>query len=109
MHLAPKCTGLTQDIIICKRYFLNNYLLKCQSCVDRKEKDALLEHISSFRENIEVKGLKQEVGETRAEIRDKNVSLIIQIPEMKKKTNEKLATRAHPSEPKPTNNQRLQT
>ena len=74
----------------------------------RSKKDALLEHISSFSENTEAKGPKQETEEMRAEINDNNLSIITQIKE-KKKIDEKLSTRVPSSEQKPTNKQMHQT
>ena len=41
----------------------------------------------------------------RAEIKNNNLSIITQIKEIKKKMDEKLATPAPPSEPKPANKQ----
>ena len=67
MHLTTKCTGLTQDVIISISGILNNIFLICQNCVDLKKKDALLDHISSFRENEEVKELRNDLEETRVE------------------------------------------
>ena len=84
MHLAPKYTGLIHDIILSISGILKKNFLVCHSCVDRKKKDALLEHISSFRENTEVKRLKNEIGKIRTEIKDNIFSLITQIKEMKK-------------------------
>ena len=60
MHLTTKCTGLTQDVIISISGILNNIFLICQNCVDLKKKDALLDHISSLRENEEVKELRND-------------------------------------------------
>ena len=42
----------------------------------RSKKNALFEHIANFRENTEVKGLKQEVEEMRIEIKNNKLSII---------------------------------
>ena len=55
MHLTPKCTGLSNEIIMCISGILNNTLLICQSCVDLKQKDALLDQITNIRKNNETK------------------------------------------------------
>ena len=56
---------------------LSEKFLIFQSCVDEKKEDALLENISSFRENTEVKELKQEIEGVRANSNDNNSSIII--------------------------------
>ena len=76
-YLTPKCNGLTQDIILSIGGILNNIFLIFQSCLDEKKEDALLENISSFRENTEVKELKQEIEGVRANSNDNNSSIII--------------------------------
>ena len=102
MHLTTKCTGLTQDVIISISGILNNISLICQNCVDLKKKDALLDHISSFRENEEVKELRNDLEETRAEIKVNNLSINAQLQELKSMIEAKtIAAPPPPCEPKP--------
>ena len=102
MHLTPKCTGLSNEIIMCISGILNNILLICQSCVDLKQKDALLDQITNIRKNNETEKLLQEVEELRAEIKVNNRAVNTQLNSIQQELGEKPKTSPHPpTEPKP--------
>ena len=104
MHLTPKCTGLSNEIIMCVSGILNNILLICQSCVDLKQKDALLDQITNIRKNNETEKLLQEVEELRAEIKVNNLAVNTQLNSIQQELGEKPKTSPPPNRTKAKTN-----
>ena len=103
MHLTPKCTGLSNEIIMCISGILNNILLICQSCVDLKQKEALLDQTTNTRKNNETEKLLQEVEELRAEIKVNNLAVNTQLNSIQQELGE--SQKHHPLQQNQSQNQ----
>ena len=72
----------------------------CQSCVDLKKKDLIIEQLSNSRDNGKINKIHTEIEELRAEIKANNLSLKTELHEIKNKTFGKTTPPAEPKLPK---------
>ena len=79
---------------------IDNVLLVCQSCVDLKKKDLIMEQTANSRDDQKINKLHTEIKELRAEIKANNLSLKTELHEIKAKTCEKTTPPAEPKLPK---------
>ena len=84
IHLTTKCTGMSTEAIFGISSIINNVLLVCQSCVDLKKKDLIIEQLANSRDNEKIKKIHTEIEELRAEIKANNLSLKTELHEIKK-------------------------
>ena len=83
MHLNPKCTGMSEGAIIGISSIINNVLLVCQSCVDLKRKDIIIDQIAQCRTEQPISEIKTEIEELRAEIKVNTLSIKTEIGQLK--------------------------
>ena len=103
MHLTSKSAGLSNDVIFGLSTVIHNVLLFCQSCVELKKKDQIIDQIRNSREKQEqkefeenVKTLRNEVEEIKKNLNVNNLFVQQQLQELKE--NKKFP----PPEPKVT-------
>ena len=84
MHLTTKCTGMSTEAIFRISSIINNVLLVCQSCVDLKKKDLIIEQLANGRDDEKINKMHTEFEKLRAEI--KALSLKTELHEIKTKT-----------------------
>ena len=68
IHLTPKCIGVSHDVIFGLSTLIHNVLLFCQSCIELKKKDQIIDQISSSREKPEQKKFEENVKTLRIEV-----------------------------------------
>ena len=85
MHLTTKCTGMSTEAIFGISSIINNVLLVCQSCVDLKKKDLIIEQLANSRDDEKINKMHTEIKELRAEIKANNLSLKTELHEIKTK------------------------
>ena len=79
---------------------MKNLLLVCQSCVDLKKEDLIIEQLANSRDDAKINKMHTEIEELRAETRANKLSLKTELHEIKTKTFEKTTPPAEPKLPK---------
>ena len=96
MHLTSKSTGLSHEVFFGLSTVIHHVLLFCQSCIELKKKDQIIDQISSSREKPEqnefeenVKTLRNEVEEIKNNLNGNNLFVQQQLQELKEKLDNK--------------------
>ena len=71
----------------------------CQSCVDLKKKDIIIEQLANSRDDEKINKMHTEIEKLRAEIKANTLSLNIELHEIKTNTFEKTTPTAEPKLP----------